>query len=80
MTYCKWDSHRLQSYKNDNGFRLISSNHIEHVQISETFQNNYMYIKSDCIPETRQTSDPYKTCVLARQSGQIVSGGSTCVA
>lgn len=61
MTYCKWDSHRLQSYKNDNGFRLFSSNHIEHVQISETFQNNYLYIKSDCIPETRQTSDPYKT-------------------
>lgn len=63
MTYCKWDSHRLQSYKNDNGFRLFSSNHIEHVQISETFQNNYLYIKSDCIPETRQTSDPYKTWV-----------------
>lgn len=63
MTYCKWDSHRLQSYKNDNGIRLFSSNHIEHVQISETLQNNYLYIKSDSIPETRQTSDPYKTWV-----------------
>lgn len=80
MTYCKWDNQRLQTYKNDNGFRLFSANHIDHVQISEVLEHDYFYIKASCVPETRQTSDPYCVWVLIHQSGRVLSGGCTCVA
>ena len=80
MTYCKWENHRLQNYKHDNGFRLFSSNHINNVHISSVFEHEYMYIKASCVPETRQSSNPYTAWLLVHQSGRVMSGGCTCVA
>lgn len=74
MTYCTWDNQRLQTYKNDNGFQLFSANH---VHISEVLEHDYFYIKASCVPETRQTSDPYCVWVFIHQSGRVLSGGCT---
>ncbi|KAK3086709.1 hypothetical protein FSP39_022335 [Pinctada imbricata] len=77
--YCAWGSSRLKSYKTDNGFQLHLANHIGNVQISQQQNGAFMYVKSTCVPETRQNDKPYKVWILLKNSGEVVSGGCTCV-
>lgn len=84
VTYCTWkrDIQRLQTYSNNNrnGFRLFSANRIAHVQISEVFLHDYLYIQASCVSETRQMPDPYCVLVLINQSERVLFGECTCVA
>ncbi|XP_062577470.1 uncharacterized protein LOC134239315 [Saccostrea cucullata] len=78
---CGWNSARLSNYKQDNGYRLHMAGHIDDVQASSDLIPGYMYVKCKCVPETRQSAQPYESWILIRmQSGEIVSGGCTCVA
>ncbi|XP_069116847.1 uncharacterized protein [Argopecten irradians] len=80
MRFCKWGEDRLRAYKNDNGYRLFLANHIDNVIISDILQGHFRYVKATCVPETRQTAKPYDVWVLIRDTGEILSGGCTCVA
>ncbi|XP_061190782.1 uncharacterized protein LOC133198830 [Saccostrea echinata] len=79
MTYCDWSANRLKSYKDDNSFKLYQTNHIDKVAMA-TVAHGYMYVKSTCVPETRQSEKPYETWILLHKNGSVKSGGCTCVA
>ena len=81
MNKCGWSSDRLTSYKIDNGYRLHLAHHIDNVQVSHGLHPEFMYLKCTCVPETRQSAQPYIPWILLRcTSGEIISGGCTCVA
>ena len=73
-----WNTSRLKAYKQDNGYLLFTNNHVDNVKLS-ALSDSFMYVKCDTTPETRQSSDPYRTWVLVERNGQIHSGGCTCV-
>jgi hypothetical protein len=79
MTKCGWGTNRLKSYKDDNSFKLYQTNHIDKVVIAPV-AHDYMYVKSACVPETRQLEKPYETWILVKKDGSVKSGGCTCVA
>ena len=81
MQSCGWSSDRLTNYKKDNGYRLHMANHVDDVKAAYGLHPDFMYIKCTCMPETRQSAQPYDTWLLVRtSSGEIISGGCTCVA
>lgn len=80
MRWCMWGENRLKSYRNDNGYRLFVANHIDNVVISDSLQERYRYVKATCVPETRQSANPYDVWVIVADTGEITSGGCTCVA
>ncbi|CAC5371146.1 unnamed protein product [Mytilus coruscus] len=79
MTTCMWSNDRLKSYKNDNDYQLYMQRHVENV-VMRTLNNDHLYIKCSCIPETRQKEKPYTTWKLMDNKASIKSGGCTCVA
>ena len=79
LQYCAWDEKRLKEHKHDNGFKLFNANHISGVELAK-ISTDFSYIKGFCVPETRQSADPYVTWVLVHKDGWIRSGGCTCVA
>ena len=79
MTSCGWIKSRLSSYKNDNSYKLFENKHVDNVML-KTFENDYTYVMSTCLPETRQNEKPYQTWVLLSKDGSVKSGGCTCVA
>lgn len=57
------------------------ANHIDNVQASYGLHPEFMYAKCTCVPETRQSAQPYTPWIILRSSsGEIISGGCTCVA
>ncbi|XP_076095702.1 uncharacterized protein LOC143066777 [Mytilus galloprovincialis] len=80
LNYCGWSGDKLKSYKRDNGYQLFQANHIDSVKISPQFDGNCYYVGGTCVPETRQKECPYDVWILVRPSGEIVSGGCSCVA
>ncbi|XP_055997434.1 uncharacterized protein LOC125669461 [Ostrea edulis] len=42
--------------------------------------NDLCFIKGRCVPETRQSSEPYSPWILVENSGHIFSAECTCVA
>ncbi|CAC5420151.1 unnamed protein product [Mytilus coruscus] len=58
----------------------ILANDIDSVKISSQFDGNCFYVGGTCIPETKQKELPYDVWILVRPSGEIVSGGCSCVA
>ena len=79
MKHCGWQEERLKSYKNDNGHRLFLSNHIDNVMLASELFDNYQYVRATCVPETRQSAVPYNTWLLLKNTGEIHSGGCSCV-
>ena len=79
MIWCKWDNERMKNYKNDNGHRLFLGNHIDNVQLSGMLHQHYVYVRATCVPETRQSAAPYNVWLLLKNSGEIFSGGCSCV-
>ena len=77
---CGWGEKRLKSYKGDNGYKLFLANHISDVEICSLQNAPYTYVRANCIPETRQNEDSYRTWILLEKSGGVHSGGCTCVA
>ncbi|VDI69382.1 Hypothetical predicted protein [Mytilus galloprovincialis] len=80
LYYCGWSSDKLKSYKRDNGYQLFQANRIDSVKISPQFDGNCYYVGGTCIPETRQKESQYDVWILDRPSGEIISGGCSCVA
>ena len=81
MRCCGWNHERLANYKQDNGYRLHMSCHIDDVKAAYHTHPGYLYLKSTCMPETRQNAQPYEVWVLVNKtSGEVISGGCTCVA
>ncbi|KAK3086590.1 hypothetical protein FSP39_020732 [Pinctada imbricata] len=78
LTNCGWIKTRLSSYKEDNGYKLFENRHIDTVMLKNL--NEFTYIKSTCLPETRQNEKPYQTWILLGNDGSVKSGGCTCVA
>ena len=76
---CQWDNDRIRRHKDDNSYKLFMQNHIDHVKYFK-HDNNYVYIKATCVPETRQSESPYTCWILAETNGCVKSGGCTCVA
>ncbi|CAG2217390.1 unnamed protein product [Mytilus edulis] len=79
LYYCGWSSDKLITRTmviNE----LFRANHIDSVKISPQFDGNCYYVGGTCIPETRQKESPYDVWILVRPSGEIVSGGCSCVA
>lgn len=75
----RWSEERLGAYKDDNGFRLFLSKHIDMVEIHDIVDTDYVYILATCVPETRQSENPYCTWILVEKNGQVKSGGCSCV-
>ncbi|XP_065944675.1 uncharacterized protein [Magallana gigas] len=71
QNYCGWSEERLRRRKSDNGYKLHCSGHIHDVT---------MAMLGKCVPETRQSSDPYIPWILVEKSGHIFSAECTCVA
>lgn len=69
----------MKEYKHDNGFKLNDAYHISGVQLAN-ISTDFSYIKEFCVPETRQSADPYVNWVLVHKDGWIRSGGCTCMA
>ncbi|CAG2212330.1 unnamed protein product [Mytilus edulis] len=80
LSTCQWSDDRLRDYKQDNGYKLFMCNHISDVKLYKTDTLGYMYVHANCVPETRQSADPYNTWVLMDSTGYLKSGGCTCVA
>ena len=74
-----WTEERLSNIKNDNGYKLFLANHITDVYIHLVPNTGYVYLKSNCIPETRQSESPYVTWALVRNDGFVQCAGCTCV-
>lgn len=77
---CGWTNDRLKTYKTDNSFQLFQANHVYDVNCCILRDGHFIYIRSKCVPETRQSEKPYDTWVLLDKSGSVKSGGCTCVA
>lgn len=75
---CGWLNERLKQYKQDNGYLLYQCNHVSGLMLYE--MDSYQYVKCFCVPETRQSADPYITWILLNDTGTVQSGGCTCVA
>ena len=74
----EWSPARLQNYKSERGYRLYTSNHIHSVKCHELI-HNYVYVRSQCIRETSQSADPYRTwCLLNCTDGSCTSAGCDC--
>ena len=65
--------------KNDNSYRLHTNGHIKDVAMAP-LDSQYSYVRGKCIPEERQTADPYDIWVLLYSDGTVQSGECTCVA
>ncbi|CAG2220106.1 unnamed protein product [Mytilus edulis] len=63
LSTCQWSDDRLRDYKQDNGYKLYMCNHISDVKLYKTDTLGYMYVHANCLPETRQSADPYNTWV-----------------
>ena len=74
-----WTEERLANMKKDNGYKLYLENHITDVCLHLIPNTDYVYIKSYCIPETRQTESPYITWTIVRNNGFVHCAGCTCV-
>lgn len=74
-----WSEERLANMKKDNGYKLFLENHITDVCIHLIPNTDYVYLKSNCIPETRQSESPYVTWALVRSDGFVHCAGCTCV-
>ena len=79
LQYCAWDEKCLTEHNHDNGFKLFNANHISGVELAK-ISTDFSYIMGFCVPETRQSADPYVTWVLVHKDGWIRSGGCTCMA
>ncbi|CAG2254832.1 unnamed protein product [Mytilus edulis] len=77
---CQWSDDRLRDYKQHNGYKLYMCKHISDMKLYKTDTLGYMYVHANCVPETRQSADPYNTWVLMDSTGYLKSGGCTCVA
>ncbi|XP_062576556.1 uncharacterized protein LOC134238447 [Saccostrea cucullata] len=75
-----WDPPRLKLYKQDNGYKLYTSSHVDNVKLHYFENVACFYIKCQTVPETRQQAAPYQTWILVSEGGQIQSGGCSCVA
>ncbi|CAG2228395.1 unnamed protein product [Mytilus edulis] len=76
---CNWTNERLKGYKNDNSYRLHSNGHIRDVRQSK-FHSDIHYVKAACVPEERQSADPYEVWIVVLFDGSIHSAECTCVA
>ncbi|XP_076098430.1 uncharacterized protein LOC143068342 [Mytilus galloprovincialis] len=76
---CNWTNERLKGYKNDNSYRLHSNGHIRDVRQSK-FHSDIHYVKAACVPEERQSADPYEVWIVFLFDGSIHSAECTCVA
>ncbi|XP_061185059.1 uncharacterized protein LOC133193101 [Saccostrea echinata] len=74
-----WDQNRLHSYKVDKGYLLYQNNHVDSVRMCP-LDSDYSYVMCNTTPETRQSEDPYRTWLLVKTDGYIISGGCSCVA
>ncbi|XP_062567661.1 uncharacterized protein LOC134229863 [Saccostrea cucullata] len=74
-----WDQNRLHSYKEDRGYLLYQNNHVDSVRVC-LLDSEYSYIMCNTTPETRQSEYPYRTWLLVKADGCIISGGCSCVA
>ena len=74
----EWSPARLQNYKSERGYRLYKSNHIQSVHCHE-LAHNHLYVRSQCVRETSQSADPYRTwCLLNCTDGSCASAGCDC--
>ncbi|XP_061168610.1 uncharacterized protein LOC133177717 [Saccostrea echinata] len=79
QNYCGWSEERLRNRKSDSGYKLHCSGHIYDV-VMALLGDDMCFIKGKCVPETRQSSDPYIPWILVEKSGHIFSAECTCVA
>ncbi|XP_070544591.1 uncharacterized protein [Ptychodera flava] len=77
---CDWTRERLSNYRNDNGFLLFRDGHIIDLKIHRIANTEYIYVMSDCVRETSQREQPYRTWFLMKTNSKIISGGCNCVA
>jgi hypothetical protein len=77
---CDWNGDRLKLYKKDNGYALFCAGHVLDVKLSLIpGTQSFYYILATCVPETRQSEDPYTVWLIIEKSGSVVSGGCSCV-
>ncbi|XP_062609705.1 uncharacterized protein LOC134271523 [Saccostrea cucullata] len=74
-----WTKERFNNRKKENSFKLFSNGHIHGVELCN-LENDMLYMRARCVPETRQSGDPYKLWVLLNKSGQIFSAECKCIA
>lgn len=76
-----WTNDRLQSYKNDNSYRLYIHNngHISQVEMV-ALDDKFRYVRAKCTPEERQSAPPYDIWILIDVDGVINSGECTWIA
>ncbi|VDI55777.1 Hypothetical predicted protein [Mytilus galloprovincialis] len=79
MKVGQWNESRLSNYRRDNGFNLYTSNHIHDVKLHRLINTEYFYVRAACVPETRQSENPYNPWVIVGTEGHFRSGGCTCV-
>ena len=60
-------------HKNDNSYRLHINRHIKDVAIAPN-DSRFCYVRGNCIPEERQTADPYDIWVLLHPDGTVNYG------
>ncbi|XP_062621132.1 uncharacterized protein LOC134282750 [Saccostrea cucullata] len=79
QNYCGWSVERLRNKKSDSGYKLHCSGHIYDV-VMAMLGEDVCFIKGKCVPETRQSNDPYIPWIQVEKSGHIFSAECTCVA
>ncbi|CAG2244721.1 unnamed protein product [Mytilus edulis] len=79
MKVGQWNESRLSNYRRDNGFNLYTSNHIHDVKLHRLINTEYFYVRAACVPETRQSENPYNPWVIVGTEGHFRSGGCNCV-
>ncbi|KAJ8305296.1 hypothetical protein KUTeg_015841, partial [Tegillarca granosa] len=69
---CGWSDTKLRRYKSDDGYRLHLENHVDNVEYCSLLDLSYFYIRSTCIPQTRQNETPYTVWILITSDGEIM--------
>lgn len=76
---CQWDSGRLKRYRDDLGWKLHKSGHIQDVNMMK-ITDDAVYLRAKCTPTTRLSEKPYSLWILVTKDGDVVCGECTCVA
>jgi hypothetical protein len=77
---CDWNDDRLKLYKKDNGYAFFCAGHVSDVKLSLVpGTQSFYYILATCVPETRQSAEPYTVWLIIEKSGSVFSGGCSCV-
>ena len=81
MHQCKWEWDRVNSFQNDDGYKMFKDQHVEKMKVGRINEHDeHVYVEGSVKPEQRQTDSRYNTWILLSKESKVESAGCQCVA